>query len=312
MRKTELKQANFNSQHCFMHVKFTPFPGMRHITLLLIFLFSFSVGALGQTNTLIDLPKAPRVDTSRTDIRDLYLLWQSYLSAEPGVIKDSALWSSAEQVKYPDYDITRRWTYGAKSGGYDIHEAFGLKPFVLSIDPESDHYAIRTLYSADNLEYGVLTIQTVYASKENGEWKLRNALPIRTADWFRKQFGEILFIYPSEETFDESKAREAAAFVDSIKRTYELSDVGIIEYYVASDFNEMAFIRGLDYTWDLTDGTALMPNNQIFVGNGEEAYLHELVHILFKEYNLANFVNEGLATYLGDGVWTRPFGIWWT
>ena len=123
---------------CFLNMK------LAILSVVLVSSFYATTG-LAQEQALIDLAMAPRVDTTRANIKDVYMLWQAYLSDEPETIKDSALWLPAEKAQYSDYDVTRRWTYGNTAAGHNLHDVFELTPFLLGVDRESDYYAIRTL-----------------------------------------------------------------------------------------------------------------------------------------------------------------------
>jgi hypothetical protein len=274
--------------------------------LIILFIYCFSTG---NAQELIDLPTAPRVDTTDAEVKKVYKLWQKHLSHHPDKIYDNPFWSEQQKEKWHDYDISRRWTYGYELGNdMNIHDAFGLKPRVLSIEKQENKYAIKTLYAPNNLEKSqeIYSIQRVYAGKENGEWKLFSALPILTDDWQHKQVGDIEYIYPPNFEFDENEAQDSANFVKELTQKFNITLSEPINYYLATSFMEMAKISGLDYAWDGNDGRGYPKNNQVFVGTGSEKYPHELVHAIFKDYELSTFVDEGLATYYG-GMGEKSF-----
>lgn len=280
---------------------------MKKLSLLIIlFIFCFSTG---NAQELIDLPTAPRVDTTDTEVQKVYKLWQKHLSHQPDQVYDNPYWSEQQKEKWHDYDISRRWTYGYElPNGMKLHETFKLKPRVLSIEKQDHFYAIKTLYAPNDLEgyQQIYSIQRVYASKENGEWKLFSALPILTENWQQKQVGDIQYIYPPNYNFDKNKAQDSASFVQNLTDKFNLTVSEPIKYYLAADFDQMAKISGLDYAWDGNDGRGYPKNNQVFVGTGSEQYPHELVHTIFKNYELSSFVDEGLATYYG-GMGEKSF-----
>ncbi len=255
-----------------------------------------------------DLPLSPRIDTTRADIGAVYRLWRGYLNARPDSVRTNPYWSEAEQARYGDFDLSRRWTYGYVTGGFSIHKGLGIKPRLLSIEPEGDAYAIRTLYAPDDLSdfQGLYSVQRVYALRENGVWRLSNALPLLTREWVCRRVGLIKYFHPAEHAFDEAAAQRAAAFADSVAATFGPAVNRPIEYYLAPSAGEMARIIGLDYSWDSNDGRAYPENRQVFVGTGQEDYLHEIVHALFGPLDVAPIVSEGLATYLG-GFGGRSF-----
>ncbi|MCW9708319.1 hypothetical protein [Fodinibius salsisoli] len=257
----------------------------------------------GNAQELIDLPIAPRVDTTDAEVQAVFKLWQKHLSNHPDQIYDNPYWSEQQKEKWHDYDISRRWTYGYElANGMNLHDAFGLKPRVLSIEKRDSVYAIKTLYAPSNLKNSqeIYSIQRVFAGRENGEWKLFSVLPILTEKWKRKQVGDIQYIYPPNHKFDKNEAQDSANFVKELANKFEITLSEPINYYLAQNFVEMAKISGLNYAWDGNDGRGYPKNNQVFVGTGSESYPHELVHTIFKDYELDPFVDEGLATYYGD------------
>lgn len=275
------------------------------ISVVLLIICSTTVNA----QELIDLPTAPRVDTTDAEVKKVYKLWQKHLSHQPNKIYDNPYWLEQQKKKCHDYDISRRWTYGYKlANGTNLHDAFGLNPRVLSIEKQESRYAIKTLYAPNNLEKSqeIYSIQRVFAGKENGEWKLFSVLPILTDDWQHKKVGDIEYIYPPNFKFDVNKAQDSASFVEHLTNKFDITIDEPINYYLAPSFMEMAKISGLDYAWDGNDGRGYPKNNQVFVGTGSEKYLHELVHTIFKEYELNSYIDEGLATYYG-GMGQRSF-----
>lgn len=277
----------------------------RHLATTALLLVACSATASAQTpSKLIELPTAPRVDTSRSEVRQVYQLWRSYLSSKPDSIYDNPYWWEAEKKHYHDFDISRRWTYGYElASGRSAHEVFGLTPRVLSIqEEEKGLYAIRTLWAPEDpsTPYQIYSLQRVYAARENGQWKLRNALPILTEDWERSRVGVLRYIYPPGYEFDSKKAERSAAFIDSLEQRLDLSETEPITYYIGRDYAEMAKISGLDYAWDGNTGRAYYKNRQIFVGTSSERYPHEIAHVVVGgKYELAPLISEGLATYLG-------------
>lgn len=269
------------------------------------------LGALPARGQGLDLPVSPRVDTTRAEIAEVHRLWRAYLSARPDSIRPNPYWSEAEQTRYGDFDLSRRWTYGYVTGGFRVHDGLRIRPRVLSIEPDPQAggaYSIRTLYAPDDLDgfQGLFSVQRIYAHPEGGAWRLSNALPVLTRSWARRRAGLIEYVAPPEHVFNEAAVRRAATFADSVASRFGLRADRPVEYYVAPTASEMARILGLDYSWDPNDGRAYPENRQVFVGTGREDYLHEIVHALFGPLDAVPLLSEGLATYLG-GFGDQPF-----
>jgi hypothetical protein len=206
---------------------------------------------------LIDLPLAPRVDTTKTEVKAVFQLWQKHLSDQPDQIYDNPYWSDRQKAQWHDYDISRRWTYGYElANGMNLHDAFGLKPRVLSVEKRDSLYAIRTLYAPNNLKESqeIYSIQRVYAGKEEGKWKLFSALPILTDDWEHQRIGNTRYVYPPDFSFDEDNAQKSARFVERLTSDFDITRLEPISFYVAKNYDQMAKISGLDYAWDGNDG----------------------------------------------------------
>ncbi|PAU95524.1 hypothetical protein CK503_00215 [Aliifodinibius salipaludis] len=138
---------------------------------ILIIIFCF---LNGNAQELIDLPIAPRVDTTDVEVKKVYKLWQKHLSNQPNNIYDNPYWSEQQKEKWSDYDISRRWTYGYElSNGMNVHSAFGLKPRVLSIEKKtnsmlSKHYTLPKI--SINPRKFILSNEYTPAKKmENGD-----------------------------------------------------------------------------------------------------------------------------------------------
>jgi hypothetical protein len=246
---------------------------------------------------------APRVDTTDAEVKAVYRTWRAYLSARPDSIYDNPYWSDRDQERYHDFDLSRRWTYGYTVSGRPIHELYGVTPRVLSIEPRGSEYVIRTLWAAENPSETdhIYSLQRVYARREDGRWKLHNALPHVTEDWKHYTTESITYTYPPDFDFDTDRAEQAVAFADSLRRRFDVSEQEPIAYYVAPSYAEMARLVGLDYAWDGNDGLVYPKNRQVFSGNGSVADRHELVHAVLapEDGQRHSFVEEGIATYLG-------------
>ena len=154
-----------------------------------------------------------RVDTTKNEIREIATIWTKYITSKPDKISDSPYWNKEEKAKHKNFDLSRRLLYQFPSDQLLIQ----FKPKILSIEKEGEHYCIRTIYSADGLEgefsrSDPWAIQRLYAVKENDQWKLKNSLPIVTADWNRKTVGKITFIYSPDHEFNEDWQKKQTDF----------------------------------------------------------------------------------------------------
>jgi hypothetical protein len=266
----------------------------------IILLLAFSFGQTFAQKPTFDLTVHSRVDTTKQETKEIVALWTNYLSSNPDSIYDNPYWNETEKKKYRDFDFTRKFIYQFPSGQLLNY----YKPTVLSVEKEGENFAIRTLFSADGLE-GIYRksnpwcITKFYAIKENNRWKLKNALPIITANWKRKTIGKITFIYPSEHPFNETLANKANKFCDSIALKFQLPDWKPFDFYITKSGDEMGKLLGFDfYFTGYTTGMGMNEERILLSGIDSEWYPHEFVHLIDGNYKRHGIVEEGFATWV--------------
>lgn len=247
------------------------------------------------------------VDTASTPEREIFKLWHLYLSSRPDSVRRTALWSQAEQAKWPHFDLLRSFVYQ----GFTNYTVVDLLPAV-GLDST---YLIRTLVAAvsDSIRRTVrpLALYRVYAVREEGRWTLANALPRLTRDWNRETFGRVTFVFPRSRRFARSRAETAAAFVDSLARAFDVVPPSNIEYYFTNDLRETLRAVGLEFFplgADTLGGRANVFNRLVFIGSSSkgEEYRHELAHVVLApflaERKSHGLLQEGLMTWTGGSA----------
>lgn len=271
---------------------------------LFIFLFAFSCGQAFSQKQTFDLTIHSRVDTTKRETKEIVALWTNYLSSKPDSIYDNRYWNEAEKKKYRDFDFTRPFIYQFPSTELLNY----YKPTILSVEKEGDNYAIRTLFSADGLD-GIYRksnpwcITKLYAVKENNKWKLKNSISILTQTWKRKTIGKITFIYPSEHQFNETLAKKANKFCDSIALKFQLPDWKAFDFYIAKSGDELGKLLGFDfYFTGYSTGMGMNERRVLLCGFDSEWYPHEFVHLIDGDYKRHGIVEEGFATWVSGQV----------
>jgi hypothetical protein len=265
---------------------------------LTLFLF---YGLLHAQQPTIDLTLHARVDTTKKDIKEIVSLWKGYLSSQPDSIYNNPYWNNTEKSMYEDFDLTRIFIYQLPSRQLLDY----YKPTILSIEKEDDNYAIRTLFSADGLDgtyrqYNPWCITKLFAVEEDGQWKLKNALPILTEHWNRETIGKITFIYPPEHKFNDSLAQQANIFCNSIASKFQLPDWKPFDFYITKNEDELGKLLGFDFFYTgSTTGMCLTDRRILLSGIDCEFYPHELVHLIVPNKERHFMINEGFATWLG-------------
>ncbi len=266
-----------------------------------LFLFLFSANpAIGQQSK-IDVTIHSRVDTSKKDIKEIAALWINYLNSQPDSSFDNPYWNNAEKVKYKNFDFSIPYLYQFPSKKLLNY----YKPTILSIEKEGEYYGIRTLFSADGLE-GVYResnpwcITKLYAVKENGEWKLINALPVITEKWNKKTIGKITFAYPQTHNFNNDLATKANQFCSELSQEFKFQEWQPFEFYITENADEMGQLLNFDFYFaGITTGIGDNDKRILLSGSGSEYYPHEFVHLILPKFHRHGLIEEGFATWKG-------------
>lgn len=252
-------------------------------------------------NNKIHVELHSRVDTTKTEIKQVAILWINYLISEPDKIYDNPYWNEEEKKMYKDFDLSRSLLYQFPSGQLLRH----FKPKILSIEKEGDYYGIRTIYSGDGLEgqyrkSDPWTIQKIYAVRENNQWKLKNSLPIVTATWDKKTVGKITFIYPPNYKFSQELAEKANKFCNQVKNEFRFPEWGPFDFYITQSGDELGRLLNFDFFFSgYTTGIGLNEKRMLLSGKGSEYYPHEFIHLIVPEFDRHRLIEEGFATWKG-------------
>lgn len=259
-----------------------------HISIL----FLFSTLTLGQTVTYNHL-----VDSTDEDTREVMLLFENYLASNPQNRSANAYWNSAEQEQYELYDFLESEFQPSLYMGFPIH--------VLSIKFLEDYCQLKVQFSyckKDGTPY-VLAIVNYLAQKEDGKYKLRNALTYNRQQWNMLSVGYVDYYYPDEHIFNYTKAQ---ALNDFIVESCEHFDVQPerFEYYLAEDYDQIQHLKGIDYYLGMgghAKPTGKASGNRIYCAGMGEYYPHEVFHVQIDKHfpNKHFWASEGAATFLG-------------
>lgn len=266
-----------------------------------LFLFLFAANpSIGQ-QTKIDVEIHGRVDTSKKEIKEVTRLWTNYLNSTPDSLYDNPYWNNAEKDKYKSFDLSTNGLYQLPSKQLLNY----FHPTILSIVKEGEYYGIRTLFSAEGLE-GVYRqsnpwcITKLYAVKENGEWRLKNALPIITEKWNKKTIGKITFVYPQHHQFNHDLATKANQFCNDLAEAFKFPEWKPFEFYITESGDEMGKLLNFDFfAAGYTTGIGMNDKRILFSGLGTPYYPHEFVHLIVPEFDRHALIEEGFATWKG-------------
>lgn len=275
---------------------------MKETTILIwLLLFLFSANATLGQQTKIDVAIHWRVDTTKKEIKEVAVLWTNYLNSTPDSLYDNPYWNSAEKAKYKSFDFSIPYMYQLPSKRLLNY----YKPTILSIEKEGEHYGIRTLFSAEGLEEAYRKtnpwcITKLYAVKEKGEWRLKNALPVITERWNRKTIGKITFVYPEHHQFNNNLATKANQFCNELSKEFIFPEWNPFEYYITESGDEVGKLLNFDfYAAGYTTGIGDNDKRILLSGFGSEYYPHEFVHLIVPKFERHGLIEEGFATWKG-------------
>jgi len=283
------------------------------LTRLLIVAFLLSAMAARFTAAQAQSPAPPvhlavgfGVDTTTAPHGEILTLYRTYLTHRLDSLRPNPYWSTAEQKKWPVFDLLTPYIYQGFSNFTVVH----LAPAV-GLDST---YLIRTLISSvddSTKEVRPLALYRVYATREAGSWVLANALPRLTRGWNHEKVGRITFVFPPSRAFARTRAERTAAFVDSLARAFEIPPPPAIDYYFTDDLSETLRAAGLEFFplgADTVGGRSHALDHLVFIGSSKsgEEYRHELAHVILWPFlaplKAAGLVQEGLMTWTGGSA----------
>ena len=274
------------------------------VTLIAVILLLCSQTVAQETFAVPPLPAVrvmQRVDTANPEVRLVLRAWVDSLT----VWRQTALGLGASPDRsglagMPD-GVVRNWF--AQSA--EIVATF--PPTVLSVEPDGQRWVVRTLFSATDVvthhivPLGIL--QTVLARGADSRWTIENPLMRRTTGWQEFETDRILYRYASQTRINKRRAEEASDFVASTSETFRLEPPTSITFYVTESRDAMCALLGIEYYSYPPSGLSYPSENIILSGMGDAWYPHELVHIVFRDFDDAHpVVREGVATWLGGSL----------
>lgn len=273
---------------------------------IFFWLVSFFLGTsivVSQTSSF-DIIIHSRIDTSKPEIKVIANLWIAYLNSTPDRLYDNPHWNLEEKNKYKycdyfDFSIPHLYQFPSTQ----LLNYF--KPTILSIEKEGDAYGIRTIFFADGLEgmyrkSNPWCIVKLYAIQENGNWKLKNSLPIITKDWEATTIGKITFRYPSSHKFNKKLAQKSIEFCNSITKEFQFPAWNPFDFYITESGDELGKLLNFDFSFGgYTTGMGLKKYGILLSGFGSEYYPHEFIHLLLPNFNRHSMIEEGFATWKG-------------
>ncbi len=250
------------------------------------------------------------VDTTITDVRNVFSLVRAYLAKPDSSARTRGLWSKATEFDRTVGDITA-WR---ANQGFPA-TVVGVIPAM----PGDSIYVVRILYArADSA--GViapLALQRLYAVRESGAaygFRLSSAFPRMRENWEQRSKGPITFWYVPGQRPNAARIDRATRFVDSVAKLFSVPVPRHLDVIVGTSMDDVERAIGLDFfpessgpgqrSGGLNLGSIILSGNPAIA----EAYLHEFVHSVLGPSLPAGstLLSEGVATWLGGSRGRTP------
>lgn len=240
-----------------------------------------------------------RVDTAHPHVREVLLRWvdslQTWRSEVLGRTRNHGFFTTAGA-------IVRDWFF------QDDNIAMLFPATVMSVEYDGGGWVVRTIFARLDptsrvvIPLGIIRVRFIIAADVSGTmgWQLEDPLLSATKAWDTTMVGTMTYIHPSDIAVDESRARESPVFCSAIAERFGLPDPGAIRVVLTHDRDELCRVLGLEY-YAFPPQALSFPESNLIIEAGNEAYHpHELVHLVFADYDGAHpILREGLATLLG-------------
>ena len=283
---------------------------MKYLLLFFCIVYFKTAIIIGQN---IDPLFSARVDTSKSEIREISKLFKCYLNSRPDSAYQNPNWNQLDYDKYLRQEDNKLDLSGIFIFfGLNAQQFFDYyKPFVLQIDSiESNLYEIKTLYATEQPEREVIAITMHHARRDqSGDFKLENYRNYFTRNWKRVQHEFIEYVLAPGIEFNKDEANKAVSFCKYVANKFDIQILPFT-YYVTSNTNELGRLFNFDYWVFGITGLSSLDLREVYTTYQNLNFPHEFVHILFplRSKGFApKMVNEGLATWLGGPAFNQTF-----
>lgn len=246
-----------------------------------------------------DVRVMQRVDTAHPHVREVLVRWVDSLhvwrSEVAGRTRTDGFFTTAGS-------IVRDWFF------QDGDVAMQFPATVMSVEYDGGGWVVRTIFARLDptsrvvIPLGIIRVRFVLgpdAARTIG-WQLEDPLLSATKAWDTTTVGSMTYIHPPDITVDEERAKEAPEFCRAVGERFGLPVPKKIRVVLTHDRDELCRILGLEY-YAFPPQALSFPGSDLIIEAGNEVYHpHELVHLVFRDYDGAHpILREGLATLLG-------------
>ncbi len=240
-----------------------------------------------------------RVDTAHPHVREVLVRWvdslHTWRSEVSGRKRTDGFFTTAGS-------IVRDWFF------QDGDVVMQFPATVMSVEYDGGGWVVRTIFARLDptsrvvIPLGIIRVRFILATDASGTigWQLEDPLLSATKAWDTTIVGSMTYIHPSDITVDEGRAKEAPEFCRAIGERFGLSIPRRIRVVLTHDRDELCRILGLEYYAFPPQALSFPESDLIIEASNEVYHPHELVHLVFRDYDGAHpILREGLATLLG-------------
>ncbi|MDP2423896.1 MAG: hypothetical protein Q8M23_06075 [Bacteroidales bacterium] len=282
----------------------------------LLFLLMFNCFAQLKREVIIN----PMIDSSYTEFSEIFGFWQSYLNelnaqnfknnflmnSMPENLKDYWDQSEIENYLFPDLYYSFKRSYG------NVFYPWEREYFIGIVKRNTNIFELKTVFVSP--EEGVFKgfpsfLITVPIIISGDTYKLVNKFTLYKCKLESKVFSNITYYYSPHYEFNDSLANLLTKRIEDFKKNFQIEKQEPITYLVADNITEISTWFGIDYFQfdylgglSMIEGRALKTNNMILCGGCGNNYLHEIIHILLKDYERGKYMlfEEGVASFFGE------------
>ncbi len=292
---------------------------MKNFILSILLVFSFSI-CFAQNQREVEIK--PFMDTTSVEFHKIFGVWENYmdeLNAQNRkanfLLKNmdkklQSYWAHDEIENYlfPDLYYSFRSSYG------NVFYPMGKEYFLGIAKRNINLYELKTMFIAPfkqiNHNFPAIII-TVPVIKTGDSYKLCNKFTLNKPKLSSKKLSNITYNYAPFYQFNDSLAQVLNKRIEVFKKNFQINKQIHITYLVADNITEISKWFGIDYfqfdyngELNMIEGRAIKNNNIVLSAGGGENYLHEIIHILLKDFDRGNypFFEEGIACFFGGHV----------
>src|SRR5215467_13169552 len=163
------------------------------------------------------------VDTTDKEAKTVIAVWTNYLKLKPNKenIKDCPYWAQSQKKKYPKVDQLLN-SINTETSTYSMGNAT-----IIYVKPKNDFFEVKTLFGWSDSLHNVypLCITSIFLKKENGEFKLYNALTVNSHDWQIKKIRSVTFHFQKTHIFDKMKANKLLSSIYVLTKQWNLREI---------------------------------------------------------------------------------------